>query len=133
MPPTTPTTASKDAAVHRWSSLPTDRPMPLIERQRIVGANMMISRVTLQKGFLVPTHQHENEQFACVLSGRIRFTLGAEGAKNRREVTLGAGEVIVLHSNVPHAAEALEETIIFDVFSPPSEGTGVDRRDAAHG
>jgi quercetin dioxygenase-like cupin family protein len=74
----------------------------------------------------VGTHQHANEQFACVLSGRVRFGLGAEHTAARREVTLTAGEVLHVPPNVPHSAEALEESIILDLFSPPSEKTGVD-------
>ena len=102
--------------------------MPLIDRRRIIGEKMMISEVHLHRGFKVPTHQHENEQFAVVLSGRIRFAIGAEGSADRYEVTLGGGEVIHLPSNLPHAAEALEDTHILDFFSPPSAGTGVDAR-----
>jgi quercetin dioxygenase-like cupin family protein len=102
--------------------------MPLIDRRRIIGDKMMISEVHLRRGFKVPTHQHENEQFAIVLSGRIRFGLGADGAPDRYEATLTGGEVIHLPSNLPHSAEALEDTHILDLFSPPSAGTGVDVR-----
>jgi quercetin dioxygenase-like cupin family protein len=88
----------------------------------------MISDVHLQKGFRLQSHQHDNEQFGVVVSGRIRFGLGTEGTPEHRIVTLGAGEVIHLPSNLPHSAEALEDTHILDLFSPPSAGTGVDRR-----
>jgi quercetin dioxygenase-like cupin family protein len=115
------------ATVHSWSALPIDRPMPLIDRQRIIGEQMMISRVHLHKGFRVATHAHANEQFACVLSGRVLFGLGAEGSPDRRERTLVGGDVLQLPANVPHSAEALEDSILLDLFSPPSETTGVDR------
>lgn len=116
-----------DAAVSRWSDLPVDRPMPLLERRRVIGAKAMISHITLKRGCSVPTHQHENEQFSSVLSGRLRFGLGAEGSPQRREVTVGPGEVIHLPSNLPHSAEALEDTVVLDIFSPPSATTGIDR------
>ena len=32
-----------------------------------------------------------------------------------------AGEVLVIPSNVPHSAYALEDTVDIDVFSPPRE------------
>lgn len=115
------------ASVYRWSELATDRPMPLILRQRVIGERVMISRVVLEHGFRVPTHTHENEQMAVVLSGRVRFTID-EGSAQEAEHVLTGGEVLVLPSNVPHAAEALEETVILDVFSPVSERTGIDRR-----
>lgn len=116
-----------DARRYSWSELPTDAPMVNIERQRIIGEQMMLSRVRLAKGFFVPSHQHTNEQFAVVLSGHMRFGLGAEGSPTHREVEVRGGEVLYLPANVPHSAAALEDTIILDLFSPPSEKTGVDR------
>lgn len=116
------------ATVHRWIELTADTPMPTITRRRIIGDKAMISHVLLAKGTHVPTHSHENEQFGVVLSGRIRFGLGAEGTPDRHEATLGPGEVIHLPSNYPHSADALEETLVLDIFSPPSAGTGIDRK-----
>lgn len=115
------------ASVLRWNEQPQDHPMPLIDRRRIIGERMMISQVFLHKGFRVPTHHHANEQFAWVTSGRVRFGLGGDGSPERRDVTLTAGEVLHLPSNVPHSAEALEDSQVIDLFSPPSEKTGVDQ------
>ena len=111
-----------------WANLPKDTPMALLERRRVIGAQAMISHVTLHKGCFVPTHAHVNEQFSCILSGRIKFTLGDAATGATEELLVGSGEVIHLPTNVPHAAEALEETIVLDVFSPPSATTGIDRR-----
>lgn len=116
------------ATKYRLDDLPADRPMPLLERRRIVGDKAMISHVLLHKGCSVPTHAHENEQFCVILRGRLRFGLGAENTPDRREVILGPGEVLHLPANEPHSAEALEETLVLDIFSPPSAATGIDRR-----
>jgi len=116
------------AKVYRWSELAVDTPMPLLERRRVIGERMMISNVQLQKGCDVPTHAHENEQISCILSGKVLFGLGALGTPERREVTLAEGDVLHLPSNVPHSALALEDTQILDLFSPPSQATGIDRR-----
>jgi quercetin dioxygenase-like cupin family protein len=118
---------TREAGVYRWADLKTDTPMALLERRRVIGEQAMISHVVLTKGCAVPTHQHENEQFTCVISGRLRFGLGADGSPHRREVTLTAGEVIHLPANVPHSADALEDTVVLDIFSPPSATTGIDR------
>ncbi len=115
------------AVRYRWSELPKDQPLALLERRRVVGQQAMISHVLLKKGCFVPAHAHFNEQFACILSGRLHFVLGDENAPSREELTLVAGEVLHLPSNVPHSAEALEDTVVLDVFSPPSEKTGIDR------
>lgn len=114
----------QDAIAVRWDDLETDHPMPLIDRQRIVGAQAMISRVTLHKGFKLEAHSHANEQFACVVSGKVRFTLDEGGGV--RTVTVEGGGVLHLPAHVPHGAEALETSVVLDVFSPPSAATGVD-------
>ena len=115
-----------DAKHYRWSEQPIDKPMQLLDRRRIIGEQAMISQVRLAKGCDVPMHAHENEQFAMVMTGRLRFAIGGEG-KAAREVVVSAGEVLHLPSSVPHSAYAEEDTLVLDVFSPPSEKTGIDR------
>ena len=115
------------APVYSWSELAVDRPMPLLERRRVIGEQMMISHILLHKGFKVATHSHANEQMSVVLSGKIRFCVGAEGSPERYTVDVAANQVIHLPSNVPHSAEAIEETLVLDLFSPPSATTGIDR------
>lgn len=109
-----------------WTDLAADAPMALLSRRRVIGEKAMISRVELAKGCFVPTHHHENEQFVCLISGKLRFGIGSDGP-GQEKMDLAAGEVLLLPSNVPHSAEALEDTIVLDVFSPPSETTGIDR------
>ena len=86
----------------------------------------MISHVTLYKGFQVAAHSHENEQISCVLSGRLQFGLGNVGQSDYREIVVRGGEALLIPANALHSAEALEDTVVLDVFSPPSETTGVD-------
>ena len=107
-----------------WSELPQDEPMPGLTRRRVIGENVMLSHVFLEKGCVVPSHAHENEQMAAVLSGRMRFRLGEDEATT---IDVGAGELLHLPAMTPHAAEALEDSLVLDVFSPPSEATGIDR------
>jgi unsaturated pyranuronate lyase len=121
-------TAPNQAVLLRWDNLPVDKPMPLLSRRRVVGEKAMISEVRLDKGCHVPTHAHENEQITCIVSGKLRFGIGVEGAADRYEVDVVAGEVIHLPSNLPHSADALEDTRVLDIFSPPSATTGIDRR-----
>ena len=113
---------------YKWQELETDSPLDLLERRRIAGERMMLAQVLLQRGCHVPTHAHESEQLACVLSGRMRFGLGAEGTPERREVVVQGGEVLHLPSNVPHSADALEDSVVLDVFSPVIDATGIDRK-----
>lgn len=116
-----------DARKYTLETLPIDRPMPLLERRRIIGEKMMISEVFLAKGFEIASHQHENEQIVVVLSGRCRFGVGEPGTPGHHDVEVTGGDVLHLPSNVPHSCRALEDTRILDLFSPVSEKTGVDR------
>ena len=118
-------TERPNAVCYRWADLPTDRPMDRLQRRRIIGEQAMISEVLMEKGCLVPTHAHENEQFAYVVRGRIRFGIGDEGSPDRHDMVVEAGEVLHLPASVPHSAAALEETLVIDIFSPPSEKTGI--------
>jgi quercetin dioxygenase-like cupin family protein len=78
----------------------------------------MLAHVYLKKGCIVPRHRHENEQFTYILSGVLRFWLGEDEAET---IDVRAGEVLFLPSNVYHKAEALEDTLDMDVFSPPRQ------------
>ena len=108
-----------------WTDLPVDHPMNGIDRRRLIGERCMISHVTLHTGFRLEPHRHAHEQIALIESGRVRFTLGEGDAT--RVVELGPGEILHLPPEVLHGAEALETSVVLDVFSPPSQSTGVDR------
>jgi len=78
----------------------------------------MLAHVYLKKGCVVPRHSHENEQITYILEGRLRFWLGADEAQI---LEVGAGEVLHIPSGVQHKAEALEDTLDVDIFSPPRQ------------
>jgi len=101
--------------VQRWHEEPVDQLNPSIGRQMIHTETMTLARIILSKGAVVPSHRHENEQIATVLEGRLRFTVAGED----QEVV--AGESIPLAANVPHEVEALEDSVVLDVFSPVRE------------
>ena len=113
------------AAAARWTDLPTDQPIPGVTRRRVIGDQAMISHVTLEQGFTLAPHSHDNEQFAAILQGRLRFEV--HDPDGPRFIELGPGEVLHLPANVPHGVVVLETAVVLDVFSPVSEGTGIDR------
>ena len=106
------------ATWHRWEEIPKERLSASLERRLITGERVMLAHVYLNKGCIVPKHAHENEQFTYILEGALRFHLGDDG---QEEVVVRAGEVLHIPSNVPHQAEALEDTLDVDVFSPPRQ------------
>ena len=99
----------------RWTDMPKETVTSQISRRLITGDRMMLAHVYLEKGSVVPKHSHENEQITYILEGALRFRLGEDGSE---EVVVGAGEVLHIPSNVPHSAEALEDTLDVDIFSP---------------
>jgi len=106
------------ATHYRWDDLPKERLSPLLERRLIWGERVMLSHVYLAKGCVVPLHAHENEQITYILDGTLRFWIGEDGAET---IDVAAGEVLYLPSGVPHQAEALEDTLDVDIFSPPRQ------------
>ncbi len=98
-----------------FSEIPVEHLNPLIERQLVSAEKAMLARLLLRKGCVVPMHQHENEQITYILAGALKFSI------ENREVVVRAGEVLVIPSNVPHSAEALEDTIDLDIFTPPRQ------------
>ena len=104
------------ATLHRWEAMPREKLTDKLERRLITGDRMMIAHIYLKKGCLVPRHQHENEQITYVLEGALRFRLGGDPGQ---EVDVRTGEVLHIPSNLPHSAEALEDTLDVDIFDPP--------------
>lgn len=89
-----------------------------------VGEKMMQVVVWFEKGAKVPEHSHVHEQIASVISGKLMFVISG------KPWNAGGGESVMLKSNVPHSAEALEETWVLDTFSPPRED--MIKADAEH-
>jgi quercetin dioxygenase-like cupin family protein len=103
---------------YRWDDLPAESLKPGLSRKLITGERMMIAHVYLKKGEVVPQHSHDNEQLTYILNGALHFRFGAKG---EQEITVRAGEVVVIPSNLPHSAVALEDTLDVDVFCPPRQ------------
>lgn len=109
-----------EASVRRyvWEEVEKEQVTEDISRRLVWGERMMIAQVLLDKGSVVPKHAHENEQITYILDGALRFWIGEDGEE---EIVVRAGEVLYIPSNVPHKAEALEDTLDVDVFSPPRQ------------
>jgi quercetin dioxygenase-like cupin family protein len=107
---------TRDITFYRWNDMPIEEVTGSLSRRLITGDRMMLAHVYLKKGCIVPRHQHENEQLTYVLEGALKFWIGEDES---RELVVGAGDVLHLPSWVWHKAEALEDTLDVDVFSPP--------------
>lgn len=96
-----------------WSTVELEELNPLLQRQLVVGGDIMVARVLLKKGCVVPLHSHHNEQVTYILDGALKFWIDG------REIVVNAGEVLTIPRNMPHKAEALMDTVDLDVFNPP--------------
>jgi len=103
---------------YRWEDMPKEQVTEQLQRRLITGERMMLAHVYLKKGCIVPKHSHDNEQLTYILEGALKFWIGEDESK---EVIVRAGEVLVIPSHVLHKAEALEDTLDVDIFSPPRE------------
>ena len=99
--------------LHSWESLKKIAINEKISLRLVTGERAMVARISLAKGAVVPRHQHESEQLSYIVEGALKFQV--EG----REVTVHEGEVLLVPSNVPHGAVALEDTLNLEIFSPP--------------
>jgi quercetin dioxygenase-like cupin family protein len=107
----------------KWNDIEVEPLNPLIGRQMVVGTNVMVARVLLKKGAIVPMHSHHNEQVSYILEGALRFSIDG------REITVSAGEVLCIPPHMPHEAVALEDTVDLDIFNPPRQDW-LDKNDA---
>jgi quercetin dioxygenase-like cupin family protein len=100
---------------YRWDQIENEQLSPVFSRQVIHGDNMTVARVYLKKGASVPEHSHHNEQISMMEQGSLKFVLAGV------EKILKPGEILRIPPHVPHSAEALEDCLAVDLFSPPRE------------
>ncbi len=99
-----------------WNRIPVEQLEPGIERQMIVGENIMICRLRIGPNIVTPEHDHPHEQMTIVERGRALFTIGDE------QRIAQAGDVLHFPSGTWHGATMLdEEVILVDIFSPIRE------------
>jgi len=96
-----------------WHTIPLEDLNPLLQRQFVISQEIMLARVLLKKGCVVPEHSHHNEQVTYILDGALKFWIDG------KEIVVHSGEVLCIPPNMPHKAEAIEDTVDLDVFSPP--------------
>ena len=98
--------------------MPKEQVSPMLDRRLITGERVMLAHVYLKKGCIVPRHQHDNEQITYIVEGALKFWIGED---EKKELTVRPGEVLHIPPNVWHKAEALEDTLDVDIFSPPRQ------------
>ena len=99
-----------------WATVPIEHPAEGIERQMVVGQQLMICRFRFTPFLVTPEHRHPHEQMSIVVSGKVRFFVEGE------ERIAGPGDVLHFSSNTLHGATMMdEEVVLIDIFTPIRE------------
>lgn len=111
-----------NATKYIWDRVDLEEMSPQIARKLVYEDALMLAQVFLKRGAVVPAHQHDNQQATYILSGVLRFWLGEHAdAPADAFIDIHAGEVLMIPGGVRHRAEALEDTLDLDVFTPPRQ------------
>jgi quercetin dioxygenase-like cupin family protein len=105
---------TRDKAKHHvWTKVELETLNPLLQRQLVTGTKVMLARILVKKGCVVPLHSHHNEQLSYVIEGALRFTI------HGKDTMVRAGEVLTIPPHVPHLVKAMQDTVSLDIFHPP--------------
>ena len=95
---------------------PVTEPEPGLQRQVLVHSSaMMLVRHRMHKGWRGTRHCHPHEQMVYVVSGRIRVRVENVWCE------AAAGDNFIVASSADHEAEALEDSVVLDIFTPARE------------
>ncbi len=79
------------------------------------GEKTLMGQFKIAKGSAIPAHSHPHEQTGIMISGKLRFIVDGEATD------VETGDSWCLAGGVEHSAEALQDSIIIEVFSPVRE------------
>ncbi len=78
----------------------------------VYGENSLLTRFHLKKDSSLPRHSHPHEQTGCLVSGKMRLTIGSE------QFLAQPGDSWSIKGGLEHSAEILEDSVAIEVFSP---------------
>jgi quercetin dioxygenase-like cupin family protein len=91
-------------------------PLPGIEQKTLVwGEKTLMTEFLLAGGSLLPRHSHPHEQTGYLASGHLTLYIGGEAHDVR------PGDAWCIPGGVEHGADALEDSVAVEVFSPVRE------------
>lgn len=105
----------ESAQFFSFSDLPFRPLNPKVSSRMMVGEELMFVEHRVKKGHRSSQEKHVNEQLTLVLEGHLRFTV--EG----KVYDLKAGDALLIPSGADHQAEAVEDSKVIEVFSPPRQ------------
>ena len=89
------------------------QPEPGLQREILASLpNLMVVRHHMRSGYVGAVHAHPQAQAVYVVSGRLRVTIAEQ------QIEAGPGDSFVVAGGVSHAATALTDAVLIDVFTP---------------
>ena len=101
-----------EGRLENWDEIEARNVRDGIHVRRVGGDTISFTRIELEAGAKTPDHNHADEQFIYLETGR------ASGYVGTIEYILEPGDIIVIPAWAPHGFEALEETVWYEVHGP---------------
>jgi quercetin dioxygenase-like cupin family protein len=101
--------------IQTWDDIAEEQLNPLAGRKALHGTAITVAHFRFDKGNKVASHHHGNDQITIVEKGAVRMVVGDEA------FVLKAGQMVHVAPDIPHGNEALEDTVIMELFSPIRE------------
>ena len=79
------------------------------------GEKTLMGRFRIAKGAAIPPHSHPHEQTGIMISGRLQFKVDGQ------TMDVEPGDTWCLPGGVEHSVQALEDSVVVEVFSPVRE------------
>jgi len=100
----------------RPADVPEKKAFGVTFKTLATGTNIMCTVMHYEKGKVVPFHKHLSEQVGYVIEGKLRLKIETEDLG-----IIQAGDSYLIRGNMRHSLEALEKSVVVDMFSPPRE------------
>lgn len=98
--------------VHR-NSAKVSEPFDGVKRRILANSDrLMLTEHTLEKGAILPEHNHPHEQLVYLLSGEVVIEMGGD------KFNIIEGDSLVIPSNLSHKVTASRNSLVLDVFAP---------------
>jgi quercetin dioxygenase-like cupin family protein len=91
----------------------TTQPLPGVTRRVLAHSpGLMLAEHILEKGSILPRHNHPHAQLVYLVSGKLLVVIDGT------EYTISPGDSFVLAPNMQHEVIARERSVALDIFSP---------------
>ncbi|MBC2716877.1 MAG: cupin domain-containing protein [Desulfobacteraceae bacterium] len=85
------------------------------QKTLVYGEKTLMTEFLLEAGSQLPLHQHPHEQTGYLVKGRLHMVIG------ENEFIAEPGDSWCIGSNEYHGAEALDNSVAVEIFSPVRE------------